>query len=139
MPYCPKCKEAINDPDATECPECGAKLVAELPFQTVPTGNATWVEIASIGTIDEAKILQGFMEAEGIPAQIENVKFSMEPTNFGKMGDIRVYVSADDEARALQLIRDREKEWDKLEDDDDTLVTDEGVAEIDENTSTEPE
>src|SRR5205809_2637145 len=123
MPFCPKCKESVKDPRATECPECGTKLVAELPFQTVPTGNATWVEIASTGTDDEAKILQGFLEAEGIPAQVENVKFSMEPTNFGKMGDIRVYVSAEDESRALELMREREKEWDKLEDDDDTLVT----------------
>jgi hypothetical protein len=137
MPYCPICKEAFDD--VTECPNDHVKLVDELPYQTVPAKNATWVEIASIGTDDEATLIKGFLEAEGIPAEIENVKFNMEPTNFGKMGDIRVYVAADDEKRALELLRERNAEYDKLDDDDDTLVTDEGIAEIDENASTEPE
>ncbi len=137
MPYCPNCKEEFDD--LTECPNCKTALVDELPFQTIPGDTTTWVEIASIGTDDEAKLLQGFLQAEGIPAAVENVKFSMEPINFGKMGDIRVYVPAEDETRALELLRERQREWEKLEDDDDTLVTDEGVAEVDENATTEPE
>ena len=137
MPYCPTCKEAVND--ASECPTCGGKLVDELPFQVIDANNGTWVEITSAGTEDEANLIRGFLDAEGIPAQIENVKFSMEPTNFGKMGEIRVYVAAEDEQRAQSLLRERERAWDKLEDDEDTLVTDEGVAQIDENASTEPE
>lgn len=137
MPYCPSCKEAVTE--ATECPECGAKVVDELPFQTVAAANDTWVEIASTGTEDEANLIRGFLDAEGIVAQIENVKFSMEPINFGKMGDIRVYVGSQDESRAMELLRSREREWNKLGDDDDTLVTDDGVASIDENASTEPE
>lgn len=138
MPYCPTCKEAVDD-NVAECPECGAKVVDELPFQTIEAQNSTWVEIASCGGEDEANLIRGFLQAEGIPAQIENVKFSMEPINFGKMGDIRVYVSTEDEARALELMRAREKEWNKLDDDGDTLVTDEGEARIDDNASTEPE
>ena len=62
--------------------------------------GTTWVEIASCGTEDEANLLRGFLEAEEIPAQIENVKFSMEPINFGTMGDIRVYVPEDDRDHA---------------------------------------
>ena len=137
MPYCPNCKEAVTE--GNECSECGAKLVDQLPFQAVPTRNATWVEITSTGTEDEANLIRGFLEAEGIPAQIENVKFSMEPINFGKMGDIRLYVSAQDEQRAVELLRQREREWDALGDDEENVVTDEGVAEIDDNASTEPE
>ena len=56
--------------------------------------GTTWVEIASTGTEDEAALLAGFLDAEGIPAQIEDVKFNMEPINFGAMGDIRIYVPA---------------------------------------------
>jgi hypothetical protein len=138
MPYCPTCKQAVDD-NAAECPECGAKTVDELPFQAIPAPNTTWVEIASTGTEDEANLIRGFLDAEGITAQIENVKFSMEPTTFGKMGDIRVYVPAEEEARAQQLLRDREREWNKLDDDGDTLVTDDGEAQIDENATTEPE
>ena len=105
---------------------------------TVPAEDGTtWVEIASMGTEDEAKLLAGFLEAEGIPAQIENVKFSMEPINFGTMGDIRVYVGAEDEPRAQELLRARERAYDRLDDDDETLVTDEGPAEIDEDAAAE--
>ena len=100
---------------------------------TVPAEDGgTWVEIASMGTEDEAKLMQGFLEAEGIPAQVENVKFSMEPVTFGTMGEIRVYVGADDEQRAQELLRAREREYESLNDDDETLVTDDGPAVVDE-------
>jgi hypothetical protein len=111
----------------------------EQPFQTVlGEDGTTWVEIASTGTADEASIIKGFLEAEDIPAQIENVKFSMEPINFGTMGDIRVYVSAEDEERAQQLMKQRQTDFDTLEDDADTVVTDEGTAEITEDEEIEP-
>lgn len=109
----------------------------ELPYQTVKGDNVTWVEIASTGTEDESKLLAGFLEAEGIPAQIENVRFSMEPITFGKMGDIRIYVAAEDEERAMALLRQREAEYERLDDDDETLVTDEGPANIDEDAQAE--
>jgi len=112
----------------------------ELPYQTVPSDDGTtWVEITSVGTDDEARLLQGFLDAEGVPAQIENVKFSMEPINFGTMGDIRIYVQSQDEQRALKLLKDRNAAYDKLDDDDETLVTDDGTADIDENAEPEPD
>jgi hypothetical protein len=141
MPYCPTCKKTYPA-GQTECPDDHAALVGEQPFQTRQGEGETWVEITSTGTDDEARIIKGFLEAEGIPAQIENVKFSMEPINFGTMGDIRVYVGAEDEARAQQLLRQRNNDFDRLEDDDDTIVTDEGTAEITEDSEeaeTEPE
>ena len=136
MPYCPTCKHEYAAGTA-ECPECKSKLVDELPFQAREGEGTTWVEIASVGTEDEANLMRGFLEAEGIPAQIENVKFNVEPVNFGTMGDIRIYVGAEDEQRALQLLKERETEYDKLDDDGETVVTDEGEAEIDDNA--EPE
>jgi hypothetical protein len=105
---------------------------------TVPAEDGTtWVEISSAGTDDEARLIQGFLEAAGISAQVENVKFSMEPINFGSMGDIRVYVPSEDEARAQQMLRNREAEYQRLDDDEETLVTDEGPATIDENARAE--
>jgi hypothetical protein len=113
--------------------------VAEQQFQTVKgEDGTTWVEIASTGTDDEARIIKGFLEAEDIPAQIENVRFSMEPVNFGTMGDIRVYVAAEDEARAQQLMKQRDTDFGRLEDDADTVITDEGTAEITEDEEIEP-
>lgn len=105
---------------------------------TVPVeGGSTWVEIASTGAEDEATLLRGFLEAEGIPAQVENVKFQMEPINFGTMGDIRVYVPAEHEQHAQELLRSRERAYDRLDDDEETLVTDEGPAVIDETAKAE--
>lgn len=101
--------------------------------------GTTWVEIASCGTLDEAKLLSGFLEAEDIPAQIESLKFTMEPINFGTMGDIRIYVGEEDETRALELLKKREAEWENLDDDDETVVTDEGTANIDDNAESETE
>ncbi len=112
-----------------------------MPDDTANTITAedgtTLVEIASVGTEDEANLLQGFLEAEGIPAKIEDVKFHMEPINFGAMGEIRIFVTADDEPRAQQLLREREREYEQLDDDDDTLVTDDGVAEIEDGAQAE--
>lgn len=100
---------------------------------TVPAENGTtWVEIASTGTEDEAQLIQGFLEAEGIPAQVESVRSDVTPANFGKLGDIRVYVGAEDEPRAQELLRSRDRQAESLDDDEETLVTDEGPAVIDE-------
>jgi hypothetical protein len=99
--------------------------------------GTTWVEITSTGSDDEARLVQGFLEAEGIPAQIENVKFSMEPVTFGAMGEIRVYVAAEDEQRAQEMLRSRERQAEGLDDDEETLVTDEGPAVIDESAQAE--
>jgi hypothetical protein len=96
--------------------------------------GSTWVEIASTGTADEARLLAGFLVAEGIPAQVEGVKFEEMPINFGAMGDIRIYVGAEDEERSLEMLRKREQDYRQLDDDEETLVTDEGVAAVDENT-----
>jgi len=112
----------------------------ELPYQTVQGDDGTtWVEITSVGTDDEARLVKGFLEAEGVPAQIENVKFTMEPINFGAMGDIRIYVRSEDEQNAVELLRKRNAEYDRLDDDDETLVTDDGVAAVDEDSQTEPD
>ena len=94
--------------------------------------GTTWVEIASTGTEDEAKLIQGFLDAEGIPAQVESVRSDVTPANFGMLGDIRVYVGSEDEPRAQELLRSRERQAENLDDDEETLVTDEGPAVIDE-------
>jgi hypothetical protein len=106
---------------------------------TVPAedGSTQWIEIASTGTADEANLLAGFLDAEGIPANIENVQFGMEPITFGAMGDIRVYVRQEDETRAQELLRSRDRAFERLDDDDETLVTDEGPAVVDENSPVE--
>jgi len=110
----------------------------DLPYNTFKSDDGTtWIEIATAPSSDEAQLIQGFLEAEDIDAQVEHAEASILPSNRGRLGDVRVYVRADDEDRALRLLRDRQEQFDRLEDDEDTLVTDEGVAEVDETTETE--
>lgn len=135
MAYCPTCKQSFAS-DVTSCPTDRIDLVTELPYQTIEGDGRTWVEIASTGGSDEATVLQGFLANEGLDCQIESLRFSMEPINFGTMGEVRVYVPAEQEQKALDLLRSREAQYDQLADDD-SVVTDEGVARIDENSQTE--
>jgi hypothetical protein len=105
---------------------------------TITADDGTvWVEIASTGTADEAVLLSGFLDAEGIPAQIEDVKFRMEPINFGAMGEIRVYVPSEHESRAQELLRSREREYAKLDEDGETVITDEGPATVEDGAQVE--
>lgn len=129
MPYCPECKQYVEE--GNKCPDhSNVEPVDELPFQAIDGENTTWVEIASAATEDEARLLCGFLENQGIPAQVESLKFTMEPVNFGKMGEIRVYVKAEDEKAAVELLSRRDTAYDKLDDEGEAVVTDEGPAEI---------
>ncbi|HVT04792.1 MAG TPA: DUF2007 domain-containing protein [Thermoanaerobaculia bacterium] len=134
MLYCPTCKQAFDE-ENTECPNDHVPLVEELPYQTIEGPTTTWVEIASVGTEDEANLLRGFLEAEGIPCQVESLRFSMEPITFGTMGDIRVYVAADSEATALELLSERRADYDQIKGEE-SVLTDEGPAEIDDEAQT---
>ena len=65
MPHCPTCKTEFPD-DVKECPNDHTKLVAELPYQTVASdGGTTWVEIASVGGIDEAFVREMIADLVG--------------------------------------------------------------------------
>ena len=112
----------------------------ESPVRTLQTEDGTTlVEIASASNSDEAELICGFLENEGIPARVEHADASLLPANLGQLGDVRVFVTIDDEPRALGLLRQREEEYERLDDDDETVVTDEGPAEFDENAPAEKE
>jgi hypothetical protein len=113
MSYCPVCKHQFED-DVKECPDDKVPLVEDLPFQTVEGNGTAWVEIASVVTQTEARLLQGFLEAEGIESEIESLKFTAEPVNLGAMAEIRVFVDAKREADALRLLEERGDEFEAL-------------------------
>lgn len=133
MPYCPECKNRFEG--VTECPTHGIALVDELPFQAIDGPSSTWVEIESVGTEEEARIVSGFLEGEGIPCQVESLRVDAAPVNLGTMSEIRIYVSAENEKMALDLLAQRQREYGALRDDA-SVVTDEGPAVIEENTET---
>lgn len=132
MPYCPTCKQKFDSTTA-ECPEHRVALVDELPFQAIDGPNSTWVEIESVGSEEEARIVTGFLNDEGIPCQFESLRSDPMPTTLGTLGEIRIYVAAENEARALELIRERKG---GALAGDESVMTDSGPAMIDDNAET---
>lgn len=116
-------------------------MADESAVRTIQTEDGTTlVEIASASNSDEAELICGFLENEGIPARVEHADArSILPANLGQLGDVRVFVAQEDEQRALALLDKRENEYERLDDEGETLVTDEGPVEIDENTPPETE
>ena len=115
-------------------------MADESPVRTIQTEDGTTlIEIAAAPNSDEADLIRGFLESEGIPAQVEHADARILPANLGTLGDVRVYVAQEDERRAFALLKEREREYEQLDDDTETVVTDEGPADIDENTPAEKE
>jgi hypothetical protein len=79
-----------------------------------------WVEVASVGEDEEAEIIAGLLESEGIPSEIENEAPSILPESLGALGTTKVLVPPDraEEARALLAERERDAERNLAEDDD---------------------
>ena len=67
-----------------------------------------WEIVETVGTEEEASLVAGFLEAEGIAAQVESLLFHQEPATFGSLGEVRILVHAGDLERARQLIAERE-------------------------------
>jgi hypothetical protein len=78
-----------------------------------------WVEVAGVGDDEEAAIIAGLLESEGIPCEIEGPSTSPWPENLGAFGVSRVMVPPDRADEAKALIAEREKDAEKnLADDD---------------------
>jgi Putative prokaryotic signal transducing protein len=89
-----------------------------------------WVEVDKLARDEEAVLVQGFLENEGIPCQIENKKFHAEPVNFGDMAVIRVLVPAENAEEARRLLARRRRQFETLEQrgDEESILTDSGPA-----------
>lgn len=116
-------------------------MADESPVRTIQTEDGTTlIEIASASNSDEAELICGFLENEGIPARVEHADArSILPANLGQLGDVRVFVAQEDEARAQALLKQREDQYEQLDDEGETVVTDDGPAEIDESSRPETE
>jgi len=59
-----------------------------------------WKLVRTLGTEEEAALVAGFLEAAGIDARVESLRFHQEPVNFGRLGEVRVLVPEDELERA---------------------------------------
>ena len=133
MQYCPVCKREFED--TTECPDDKVALVEELGYQTVEGDTTTWVEIATVGSEEEARMVRGYLDAEGIPAQYESLEVNMLPVNIGSMGEIRVFVDAKREADAIRLLAERDEDFEAAPSDE-SVMTEDGPASIADDSET---
>ncbi len=89
-----------------------------------------WTEVAAVSRDEEAALITGFLQTEGIESRVENRKFHMEPVNFGDLAVIRVFVREEDAGRARGLLEERRREFRRLEasGDEESILTDSGPA-----------
>ena len=62
-----------------------------------------WIEVASVGNDEEAALIAGLLQSEGIPCEVEGPSATPWPENLGAFGMSRVLVPPEraDEARRL--------------------------------------
>ncbi len=70
-----------------------------------------WVEVASVGNDEEATLIAGFLESQGIACEVEGPSGgSPWPENLGAFGMSRVMVPPDQSEEARRLLAERERE-----------------------------
>lgn len=67
-----------------------------------------WVIVCTVGTDEEAAVIEGYLRALDVPAQVESLLFHQVPETFGPLGEVRVRVPADRAEEAERLLAERE-------------------------------
>ncbi len=83
-----------------------------------------WVEVAALGQDEQAALIAGLLQSEGIPCEVEGPSRHPLPENLGSFGVSRVMVPADRAEEARELLAAREREF-----REETLATEEDTAE----------
>ena len=106
MPFCPNCKYEYR-PDIDKCPDCGERLVEELPVVPPDPGEEELVPIARFLSEIEAEAACATLRTLGIDCMLANRTTPI--TTAGQrmlfnQGGIKVVVRASDAERALQIL-----------------------------------
>jgi hypothetical protein len=68
-----------------------------------------WVEVVAVGNDEEALLIEGFLQSQGIPCEVEGPSAGTPlPENLGAFGMSRVMVPPERSAEARQLLASRE-------------------------------
>ncbi len=67
-----------------------------------------WVVVMETSLQEEAYLVQGFLENNGIPCVIEDLKFHEMPVNFGPMSKLRLLVPKERLQEGKDLIAERD-------------------------------
>ena len=80
-----------------------------LGTSTEEDGGA-WKAAKIVGTEEEATLAVGFLNSNGIEAQVESLHSSELPTDFGRLGEVHIMVPADRLDEAQQLLEQADAE-----------------------------
>lgn len=96
-----------------------------------PAAEEGWTGVQAVTSTAEAALVVGFLESEGIPARIVDRSFSETPTSSEDLTEIEVAVPSGRVADAEAILQQREKAFAGQAEGEETVLTDEGLAEID--------
>jgi hypothetical protein len=82
--------------------------------------TASWVYLGRIGGNFSADILKGLFEAQGIQVEMyqEAAGKSVFPVTFGMLGEVDIYVKADDLEMAKEILAEIQMDYITPEDED---------------------
>lgn len=66
----------------------------------------SWTAVRIVGTDEEAALIEGFLQNEGVTVEVESLLFHQEPVTFGRLGEVRIWVP-DTEIRQAEALLDR--------------------------------
>jgi len=102
MPFCPYCKKEFEAP-VKDCSECGVELVDSLP-EEIFLDEEDLVLLTICTQMYEAEIIKANLESADIDAFI----LSQQDRNYpflGNASSIKIFVRKDDEASALDYLK----------------------------------
>jgi len=76
----------------------------ETTQETQGAHDGAWKTAKIVGTEEDASLVVGFLNNNGIEAQAESLHASEFPTDFGHLGEVHVMVPAEQLAEAQQLL-----------------------------------
>lgn len=118
MPWCPRCGVEYRE-GFSRCSDCGVDLVSTPPKKseqpTEPGGE--WVEIASYRTVEEARLAQGLLQEQGIPAEVVDKHVVLNPFPQIDEAQVLLLVPPEEADRADEVLARAEAGEDLLPED----------------------
>jgi hypothetical protein len=71
---------------------------------------ADWEILEIVGTEEEAELICGFLNNQGVPCQVESAHSHEFPVNVSALGNVRIEVPAGRVDEARRLLAQQEKE-----------------------------
>jgi len=105
MPFCPMCRSEYEE-GIERCADCNSLLVDSVPPENPDAEpDATLVEVYRAAGDEEAIIIKGLLESEGIMCSLSSdIPHSVIPINIDGLGTVRITVSQEDAELAKNVI-----------------------------------